>query len=233
MSATFQTANLALPVAGSIALSATLDFTTATTIALDYTNEQVQGKLDFIQSVYIDNADNTAPLDLTFAGGPIPQRVRAQANSEGWYPVSWPKGEFRLTAASGGGVKINVIFANFAMPYIVWGPVPGVTVVPPLTNLALNALNFAGAGNQQLVAAGAAQSIKLYRGIFSVDSPTILTWTDGAGGTVLFAAQLTAGGSCTFNATGIPWFNTSAGNALVLHSSAACNVYGGFGYVQS
>jgi hypothetical protein len=232
MTASFKTPNLAIPQA-SMGISSVLDFTAATQLAVDLTAEYLDGKLDFIQSIFIDNADNSSVIDLVFSGGPNPQRIRAQANSQGWYPVSWPVGATRLTAATQGGVKINVIFANFAMPYIAWGPASGVTVVPPLINPALNALNFPGAGNQQLVAGVAAQSVKLYRGIFSVDQPTVLTWTDGNGGTVLFAAQLTAGGSVTFQASGINWFNTSAGNALVLHSSAACNVYGGFGYVQS
>lgn len=234
MVASFQTPNLLQPIAGSMAISQMLDFSGgASIIPVDLTNEILDGKLDFIQSVYIDNADNSSVLDLTFAGGPIPQRIRAQANSQGWYPISWPTGATRLLAATQGGVRVNVLFANYAMPYLVWGPVPGVTVVPPLVNLALNALNFAAPGDKQLVAGVALQSVKLYRGIFSVDAPTVLTFTDGPGGAVLFAAQLTAGGSLTFQASGINWFNTSAGNALTLHSSAVCNVYGGFGYVQS
>jgi hypothetical protein len=233
MQAPYQTANLAQPEAGSMAISETLDFTAGTLLAIDLTQEYLQGKMDFIQSVFIDNADNSSVTDLIFSGGPIAQRIRAQANSQGWYPVSWPHGAARLTASTQGGVKVNVIFANFAMPYLAWGPVPGVTVVPPLTNVALNALNFAGPGNQQLVAGVALQSVRLYRGIFSVDNSTVLQWTDGPGGAVLFAANLTPGGSVTFQASGISWFNTSAGNALTLHSSLACNVYGGFGYVQS
>lgn len=212
----------------------TFDFTASTTVQADFTQDIMHDKLSFIQSVYIDNADNTANLDITFMGGPTPQRVRALPYSQGWYAVAWPvTGGARIQAASGGGVKVNVILANYTMPYVVWMPADGAQAVPPLTNVALNALNFAGAGNAQLVAGVANESVKLYRGIFSVDQPTVLNWTDGAGGTVLFAAQLAAGGSATFQASGIPWFNTSAGNDLTLHSSAACNVYGGFGYVQS
>lgn len=234
MLAPFQTPNLAQPSEGSQAACVTFDFTAATTLQNDFTQDLMRDKIAFIQSVFIDNADNTAPVDLTFAGAPTAQRIRAAALSQGWYPVSIPNGPaLRVAAASQGGVKVNVIFANFAMPYVVWGPASGVTVTPPLTNKALNALNFAGGDNQQLVAGVALESVKLYRGMFSVDSPTILTWTDGPGGTVLFAANLTAGGSATFQASGIAWFNTSAGNDLTLHSSAACNVYGGFGYAQS
>lgn len=233
MANSFQTANLALPTSGSIAISQALNFANATSIAVDLSNEQLLGKIDFIQSVFIDNADSTATLDLLFAGGPTVQRVRAQANSQGWYPVSWPRGEFRLTANSNSGLTINLIFANFAMPYIVWGPASGVTVVPPLVNTALLPLALAAGVPAQLVPAVAAQSVRLYRGIFNVDNPTILKFQDASGGNTLFSADLTAGGALTFQPSGIPWFNTSSGNGLYISSSANCNLYGGYGVTQS
>lgn len=233
MQAPYQTPNLALPVAGSMAISETLDFTGAALLNIDLTQEYITGKIDFIQSVYIDNADNPSVLDMIFAGGPIPQRIRAQANSQGWYPVSWPKGANRLTAATGGGVKVNVIFANYPMPYLAWGPASGVTVVPPLVNLAEDGVAIGAGGSAQLVLGVAAQSVKLYRGMFTVDQPTILRFTDGNGGATLFAAQLTAGGAITFQPSGIAWFFTSAGNGLFVKSSAAINLYGGYGFVQS
>lgn len=233
MVASFQTPNLTLPAEGSRAITVALNFAAAAIIDGTLQAEMLDDKLQLIQSVWIDNADNSAVLDLTLYGAPIPQRIRAQPYTQGWYPISWPLGNAKYRAASNSGSPVNVMFANFAMPYLVWGPPSGIIVVPALVNPALNALNYAGAGDKVLVAAVAAQSVKLYRGIFSVDSPTILRWTDGPAGAVLFAAQLTAGGSVTFEVSGVPWFNTSAGNSLVLNSSAACNVYGGFGYVQS
>jgi len=235
MAASFQVPNLAQPAAGSMAIASQLDFTAATTINLDLSPEVLDGKLDFIQSVFIDNADNTAACDIFFGGLPVygTQRIRAQAFSQGWYPVSWPVGMARISAQSQGGVKVNVLFANIAMPYIVYGPASGITVVPPLTNKALNVVAVGAGGNVQLVAGVALQSIRLYRGIFEVDAPTTLKWTDGPGGTVLFTAFLTTGGGVTFAPSGIAWFNTSAGNDLTLNSSAACNLYGGYGVQQS
>lgn len=233
MTASFQTPNLLQPDQGSQAVAVTLDFSVLAAIRVDMTKELLEGKIDYLQSVYIDNADNSAPVDLTFEGAPQTQRIRAQAFSQGWYPISWPVGATRLAAASQAGITVKCIFANYAMPYIVWGPPAGVTVTPPLTNLALNALALGAGSDTNLVAGIIGQSIKLYRGIFSVDAPTILKWTDGAAGTVLFTAQLTAGGSIAFQPSGIAWFATTSPNNLNLKSSAACNLYGGFGYVQS
>lgn len=233
MAVSFQSSNLAQPAAGSFNISQTLDFTAATLLALDLTNEVIDGKLDFFQSIYIDNADNSSVTDIIISGGPIAQRIRAQAFSQGWYPVTYPTGALRLTAASQGGIKVNVILSNNAYPYIVWGPASGVTVVPPLVNVAFQPLAIGAGSIAQLVAGVAAQSVKMYRGIFEVDQPTVLTWQDGNGGTTLFTSLLTAGGSVFFQPSGINWFNTSAGNGLFLKSSAAINLYGGFGYVQS
>ncbi len=111
-------------------------------------------------------------------------------------------------------------------------PVPGVTVTPPLNNSNFDVEPLI-AGDNVLVAGVALKSVKLYRGIFTVGAATILKFTDGAAGTVLFTAYLTAGGSLTFQPSGIPWITTSNGNALILNSSQAVNGYGGFGYVQS
>ncbi len=185
--------------------------------------------------MWIDNADNSAPIDIFFGGLPVygTQRIRAQAFSQGWYAVSWPLGMARITAQSQEGVHVDVIFANYAMPYVVYGPAAGVTVVPPLTNFALNVVAVGAGGNVQLVAGVALQTIRLYRGIFEVDAPTTLKWTDGPGGTVLFTAFLTTGGGVTFAPSGISWFATTAGNDLTLNSSAACNLYGGYGVQQN
>lgn len=232
--ASFQTPNLAQASEGSRAVAYTFDFTDSTVQVLDLAQTlQMERKLDFVQSVYIDNADNTSRLDLTFIGAPQSQRISCPAFQQGWFPISWPLGSGQIVALGGAGETAKVIFANFWMQAGTWGPSDGTLVVPPLVNVALDALAFAGGDNQQLVAGVAQQNVKLYRGVFSVDQPTTLTWTDGPGGTVLFAAFLTAGGSVDFDGSGVPWFNTAAGNALTLHSSAACNVYGGFGYVVS
>lgn len=232
MVASFQTSNLAQPSQGSACIDLTLDFTASSVIATDLTHTIETGKLDFIQSVYVDNADNSANLDLTFYGAPTPQRIRISGNKQGWYAIAMPVGAVRLTAASNSGGKINIMLANFAMPYIETGPQSGIGAVPPLVNPAFQPLAL-GIGNTQLLPGIALQTIKLYRGVFNVDNPTILKFTDGPGGTVLFSGFLTVGGSFNFQVSGAPWFNTSPGNDLTLNSSAAVNLYGGWGYVQS
>lgn len=232
MVASWQSSNLTQPTQGSACIDLTLDFRTETLLHRDLTHSVEIGKLDFIQSVYIDNADNSAPLDLTFYGAPAPFRIRAAAFKQGWYAVAMPPGAVRFDAASNSGNRINVVFANFAMPYVETGPTDGLGIVPPLVNRAF-APTALIIGNNQLVPGVALQTIKLYRGSFNVDNPAVLKFTDGPGGAVLFSSFLTVGGSINFQVSGVPWFNTSAGNDLTLNSSAVVNLYGGFGVTQS
>lgn len=235
MLAPFQTPNLASPLNGSQSLAPVLAFGGATTVTVDITKEQ-QGQIGFIQSVFVDNSDNTAAIDLYFTGVPNAsnaQKIRVQAYRQGWFPVSWPLGNGRIVAISQGGVNVPIILANYAMPYLEYGPENGALVVPPLTNVALDAVPIGAGGEITLIAAGVGLSNKLYRGMFEADQSTILRWRDGAGGTVLFAATLDPNGSVNFAGSGVNWFATTAGNALRLSSSAAINLYGGFGYVQS
>jgi hypothetical protein len=235
MLSSFQSDNMALPLRGTQVLPVTLDFTAAGTIYEDFSWAKQNAIIDFVQSVYIDNADNPTTLDLIISGGSIPQRIRAQPFTQGYYAVTIPIGDaFRMKCITSGGQTINVMFYSCAMPYVTWGPVPGVLVTPALTNFLLD-LEPCVAGDNQLVAAVAAESVKLYRLILSVGAATVLKFYDNpsAGGTELFAATLFAGGGLALQVSGVPWFNTGANHSLVLNSSNAVNIYGGYGVTQS
>lgn len=124
MQPSYQGATRAKPVQGSVFLPALLDFTNVVKIAIDLTREINQGVIDFVQSIYIDNADNDNPVIVTFtdylsAG----YRVKAAANSQGWYPVIMPKGKLGFIATTTEGVKVYTTLANCVMEYQQWGPV--------------------------------------------------------------------------------------------------------------
>jgi hypothetical protein len=230
----FQSALLAPPSQGSMILPYLLDFTNAAKLNVDITEEILSQKIDFIQSVFIDNSLNASPLNLKFIDGASTQGylVTAQPYSQGWYPVAVPVGKLAFVANTAQGIAVAIKLANIPMPYLTWGPTPGALVVPALSNLALD-LEPCVNGDNVLVAGDGGETTKLYRGIFNVGAGSLLKFTDGPGGAVLFASTLFAGGSLTMQASGTPWLVTSAGNALILNVSAAVNLYGGYGYVQS
>jgi hypothetical protein len=229
----YQAALLATPSKGSRVIPYHLDFTNVAVIQQDITEEILASEIDFIQSIYIDNSLNASTISFRFTG-PLTQGyfITAQPFTQGWYPVCVPKGKITFAANTTQGIAIDIQLVNVAMPYFTWGPLPGVLVAPALANKAFKLLPCIN-GDNQLVAGVLAQTVKFYRGIFSVDNPAVLSFTDGPGGALLFAASLTAGGSVAFQVSGVPWFVASAGNALILNTTAAVNLYGGIGYVQS
>lgn len=230
----FQSALLIPPIQGSMVMPVQLDFTASGTVDVDLQEEMALRRLDVAQSVYIDNSLNPAALAINFVDTILANgyKVTAQPYSQGWYPIAVPTGALTFRATTTQGRLINLHIANCAMPYVVWGPLAGADIVPALTNLAFNAVAL-GVGNTQLLAGVPGTNINLYRGVFNVDGPTILKFTDGPGGTVLFTATLTGFGAINFNPSNASWFTTSPGNELTLNSSAVVNLYGGMGYVQA
>lgn len=225
--------NMLLPRGvGHVAMPVAIDFTNVDTVYQDFAQEQTGGVIDIVQTVWIDNADNPSTLTLSFPGGNPDFRIVALPYSQGNYAVTSPHGVLRLKAVTTPGQKVNLTFYNVALPLFVNVSTPGVLVTPALVNANLD-LEPAAAGDNILVAGVLGETVKLYRGIFTVQGTTLLKFTDGLAGTALFSARISAGGSLTFQASGVPWVVTTAGNGLVLNSSAAVNIYGGYGTAQS
>lgn len=221
--AAFKTASASYPSQGNREIPITLDFTATGTLSDDLTPEMHQSEIETIQTVYIDNSLNPSPLTIT----PLDTQatITAQAFSQGIYPII-SRGQFRYKATTAQGIKVQVVFSNTQKSFATW------LVGAAIVSLANNVIAL-GVGNTTLVPAVAGQSVKLYRGMFEVDGAAILKFTDGAGGAVLYTANLQAFGSLNFPETQSAWLKTSNGNALVINSNAAVNLYGGFGYAQS
>lgn len=224
-----KTAQQSWPAQGNRELPVSLDFTGGAVVNGDLSGEMQHSQIESIQSIFIDNSLSSSSFTIQF---PITGQILfVPSFKQAILPVIEP-GAIRYIAKSNSGLQIPVIFSNTMKTYCVWGPADGTLTVPPLTNPAFAPLALIN-GDNVLVAGVAAKTIRMFRGVFNVGAATVLLFTDGPGGAVLFSAFLTAGGSLTFQPTGIPWFNTSPGNSLVLNSSAAVNLYGGYGYVQS
>jgi hypothetical protein len=110
-----------VPKSGSRALPFKLAFNAQAvqTISDDMFLEQALAELEYIQSVFIDNADNGQKLTLQFVGS-VSQRIVAKANTQGFYPVFLPNGKLIYTATTTGNVDVNVIFSNVFVNTIVW-----------------------------------------------------------------------------------------------------------------
>lgn len=226
--------NMRVPKQGPQMMPFLLDFTNTAALEGSLRGAFDSGEFDFAQSIWIDNSQNNSTITISFPGaGPKGQDIQAQPLTQGYYPVCPVMGDGRFTVKTTQGITIPIAFYNVPMPYFTWGPVPGVLVVPTLSNV--NEISaIAGPGDLQVVAGVALKTVKLYRCVLSVDSPSVVKFTDGPAGAIIAPpATLTAGGSLYLAPSGIPWGVTSAGNDLTLNFSAACNAYLGVGYVQN
>lgn len=84
----------------------------------DLTNEMLQGSIETVQSVYIDNSLNGQSVSIQFKGGPR-QKITCPANAQGYFPVV-PFGAVKFTATSTGAVDVPVIWSNTERNANVW-----------------------------------------------------------------------------------------------------------------
>lgn len=112
----FPLANTAKPVAGPVGVNVPLDFTLTNNVSSDLALEQMQGVLDFVQSIYINNFANTKALSITFNG--LQYQINVAAGGWGIYPVLGTAGTLSWTATSvGAGLLVPTIMFNVAVPY--------------------------------------------------------------------------------------------------------------------
>lgn len=225
--------NMRVPLQGAQCAPFVADFTNTDTLEGDLRGAFDSGAFDYAQCIFIDNKDNASTFTLTMPGtGQKGFAIQAQPYSQGLYPITCPQGDGRFTAHTVQGQIISICFYNVPMPLYTSGPASGVLVVPALTNLAVDTPSVNG--NKVLIAGVALQTIKIYRMILDVDNPLNARFYSNAGGTLLFGpAFLTAGGSVTMQASGVPWMTTLAGQDYVVNGNAVVNMGGSIGYVQS
>jgi hypothetical protein len=118
----FPLPNSQKPLAGPIGIPVSLDFTTLDTVRGDLSLEQMQGMLDYVQAIYIDNSLNTKSLSIIFSG--LGYKITTKAGRQGIFPVITQQGGLSWQATStGSGLVIPVIMFNVQQPYMQWDAV--------------------------------------------------------------------------------------------------------------
>ena len=85
--------------------------------AFDFAPYYDQGKIDHIESVFIDNSANASPFTVTMNG--TQQAIMCPANAQGWFNVI-ATGKPSVQFYTAGGVNVVCVFVNVAMPAQVW-----------------------------------------------------------------------------------------------------------------
>lgn len=117
--ATWQIFNGLAPKDGPKGMPLITDFSVDAFIDVDLTLDEQYQTMEFVQSMYVDNASNA--VALTFLFQITQQRLIVPANKTGMFPVLSPNPtKFRMSTTPGAGIAPTVILLNVPMPFFIW-----------------------------------------------------------------------------------------------------------------
>lgn len=123
------------------ALPIPFDFSTVDSFEFDLLNENTQGIIGFVQSVYVDNYDNPNPLEIYVFG--TQQRVVIPAGATGIWPIfSIDQVKMRVSSANDPAAIGSIILLNVPMPLTQWGPIDVTANITAETITQVSAANF-------------------------------------------------------------------------------------------
>lgn len=123
LGATFGIANMVVPSGGPKCVPVLgLDFSNNASILLDGTQIVQQGKIEYIQGVYIDNSSNANPLSLTMST--TGQVITAKAHTQGYYSLMVPDPpQITAQTTQTANLVIPMFFYNVPIQPQVWSTV--------------------------------------------------------------------------------------------------------------
>jgi len=125
---------------GRRSIHVTVDFTLGATFKLDLSQVQSQGAMDSVQTLYIDNSNNTFGLTITL--GVSLQNVIIPAGAQGYIPVLQPNPPILIFTTLGGTPLVEIQLMNFFLPPCIWYtngmPIIDLTLLPLIMNGGLN-----------------------------------------------------------------------------------------------
>lgn len=115
MKTAFQVFNGFAPKEYPKILREVFSFSAASQIVYDLLNENTSGVIDFVQSMYVDNVDNSSPIYFSF---PITgHRVICPSFSQGVFPV-YSVDQFQaIISCANSAAVVHVHWCNFPQAY--------------------------------------------------------------------------------------------------------------------
>lgn len=105
------------PEKGPRGMPQTYDFTSVTSIDVDFTQTEMLDRLEYVQTIYVDNSLNASSFSIYFNS--LNQTLTWPPNSQGYLPVLCSNPP-KFTVSSVGGVIVAVEFLSIALPAIIW-----------------------------------------------------------------------------------------------------------------
>lgn len=117
LAGTFGIANVVVPAGGPKCVPVMVDFTGVASVLLDGQAIVSQGKIEYLQGVFIDNSSNINNLSLTMST--TNQVIICPKKSQGYFTIMVPDPP-QIVAATPIGVTIPMFFYNVPIQPGVW-----------------------------------------------------------------------------------------------------------------
>lgn len=114
---TYGVANVVVPAGGPKVVPVNVDFTSVASVLLDGQGIVSQGKIEYLQGVFIDNSANINNLTLTMST--TNQVIMCPKKSQGYFTIMVPDPP-QMIAATPIGVIIPMFFYNVPIQPAVW-----------------------------------------------------------------------------------------------------------------
>lgn len=116
--AAYQIFNTQIPSDGPKALTVLVDFTQQQPIQIDLTLPAIDGKIPFVQAVFIDNSQNPNPIVLTVEV--TQQRIQVPSGQQGWYAIAAGRPPVFSVTCVGGSTSTLFVFSSVPIPTSQW-----------------------------------------------------------------------------------------------------------------
>lgn len=138
------------PLKGSRSLGQVLDFSRENPVNINLSFEQKTSRLEYVQSIYIDNSLN--PATITAVMKTTGQSISIPAGWQGYFPVLASVDEPKISFSTTGTPLVPVFFLSFPLPLAIW---PASTLANAVTITG----NPATDGSTTITAGGTAQNL--------------------------------------------------------------------------
>lgn len=130
------------PRAGSRAMPQNLDFSVVNPIEINLSSEQMQKRIEFVQSMYIDNSSNPAPLTIKFGG--TAQTIIIPPGYQAYIPVLATTDNFHALFTTNGTPVVPIQYLSFPVAIALWAANGGTSGGSVGTDYSANVPSLAG-----------------------------------------------------------------------------------------
>lgn len=119
LGSTFGIANVVVPAGGPKCVGVNVDFSTSADVLLDGTQIVTQGKIEYLQGVFVDNSANLNNLTLTMST--TGQQLIVPKKSQGYFAIMVPDPpQINAHTTILNGLVIPMFFYNVPIQPMVW-----------------------------------------------------------------------------------------------------------------